>query len=49
MPVIFSIFFVIFPAGLCLYSVINSGVSLAQQRYLYKKTGVLSPTSAGGE
>ena len=49
MPVIFSIFFVIFPDGLCLYSVINSGVSLAQQRYLYKKTGVLSPTSAGGE
>ena len=49
MPVIFSIFFVIFPAGLCLYSVINSGVSLAQQRYLYKKTGVLSSTSAGGE
>ena len=49
MPVIFSIFFVIFPAGLCLYSVINSGVSLAQQRYLYKKTGVLSSISAGGE
>lgn len=41
MPVVFSVFFLIFPAALCLYSVINSGVSLAQQRYLYKKHGVL--------
>ena len=41
MPVIFSVFFVIFPSGLCLYSVVNSGFSLAQQRYLYKKTGAL--------
>ena len=41
MPVIFSVFFVIFPCGLCLYSVVNSGFSLAQQRYLYKKTGAL--------
>jgi len=31
-----------------LYSVINSGVSLAQQRYLYKKTGVLGSADAGG-
>ena len=28
MPVMFSFMFVIFPAGLCLYSVVNSGVSL---------------------
>jgi YidC/Oxa1 family membrane protein insertase len=41
MPVIFSVFFVIFPSGLCLYSVVNSGFSLAQQRYLYKKTGAM--------
>jgi YidC/Oxa1 family membrane protein insertase len=48
MPVIFSIFFFIFPAGLCLYSVINSGFSLGQQRYLYRKTGALDGVGAGG-
>ena len=48
MPVVFSIFFFIFPAGLCLYSVINSGFSLGQQRYLYKKTGVLGDAGSGG-
>ena len=42
-----SIFFFVFPAALCLYSVINSGVSLGQQRYLYKKHGVLGDTQAG--
>jgi YidC/Oxa1 family membrane protein insertase len=47
MPIVFSIFFLIFPAALCLYSVINSGVSLAQQRYLYKKHGVLSDPLGG--
>ena len=41
MPIMFAVFFVIFPAGLCLYSVVNAGVSLVQQRYLYKKLGVL--------
>ena len=48
MPVVFSIFFFVFPAALCLYSVINSGVSLAQQRYLYKKHGVLEDVPGGG-
>jgi YidC/Oxa1 family membrane protein insertase len=48
MPVVFSIFFFIFPAGLCLYSVVNSGFSLGQQRYLYKKTGVLGDVGSGG-
>ena len=48
MPVAFSIFFFIFPAGLCLYSVVNSGFSLGQQRYLYKKTGVLGDVGSGG-
>ena len=48
MPVVFSIFFFVFPAALCLYSVINSGVSLGQQRYLYKKHGVLGDTQVGG-
>lgn len=39
MPVMFSFMFVIFPAGLCLYSVVNSGVSLVQQKIIYKKYG----------
>jgi YidC/Oxa1 family membrane protein insertase len=43
MPVMFSFMFVIFPAGLCLYSVVNSGVSLIQQKIIYKKLG------AGGD
>ena len=41
MPVMFGVFFLFFPAGLCLYSVVNSGVSLVQQRYLYRKLGAL--------
>ena len=48
MPVFFSVFFIVFPAALCLYSVINSGVSLGQQRYLYKKHGVLGTTYIRG-
>ena len=48
MPVMFSVFFVIFPAGLCLYSVVNAGVSLVQQRYLYNKLGVLGDTYVRG-
>ena len=47
MPVAFSVLFFIFPAALCLYSVINTGVSLVQQRYLYKKHGVLGDTQVG--
>ena len=45
MPIMFAVFFVIFPAGLCLYSVVNAGVSLVQQRYLYSKLGVLGDPS----
>ena len=41
MPIMFAVFVVSFPDGLCLYSVVNAGVSLVQQRYLYKKLGVL--------
>ena len=41
MPIMFSVMFVIFPAALALYSVVNAGVSLIQQRYLYSKLGVL--------
>ena len=39
MPVMFSIFFVIFPSALALYSVANGAFSLFQQRLLYKKLG----------
>jgi len=41
MPVMFSILFIFFPAALCLYTVVNTGVQLAQQSYLYKKQGAL--------
>ena len=44
---VIGLFFFVFPAALCLYSVINSGVSLGQQRYLYKKHGVLGDTQVG--
>jgi YidC/Oxa1 family membrane protein insertase len=39
MPVLLSVFFIVFPSSLALYSVVNSGVSLLQQRYLYSKHG----------
>jgi YidC/Oxa1 family membrane protein insertase len=45
MPIMFSLMFVIFPAALALYSVVNAGVSLIQQRYLYSKLGVLGDPS----
>jgi len=41
MPVMFSVFFLFFPAALCLYTVVNTGVQLAQQSYLYKQQGAL--------
>lgn len=39
MPIVFSVFFVIFPSALALYSVVNGVFSLMQQRYLYKQVG----------
>jgi YidC/Oxa1 family membrane protein insertase len=48
MPIMFSVMFVIFPAALALYSVVNAGVSLIQQRYLYSKLGVLGDPSNKG-
>ena len=39
MPVMFSVFFVIFPSALALYSVANGAFSLFQQRLLYKRLG----------
>ncbi len=42
MPVMFSVMFIFFPAALCLYTVVNSAVQLAQQTYLYKQQGALN-------
>ncbi len=36
MPVVFGLFFVIFPAGLVLYWVVSNIISLAQMVYIYK-------------
>ena len=36
-----SVLFIFFPAALCLYTVVNTGVQLAQQSYLYKQQGAL--------
>ena len=44
MPVMFSVFFLFFPAALCLYTVVNTGVQLGQQTYLYKQQGALNTT-----
>ena len=42
MSVMFSVLFIFFPAALCLYTVVNSAVQLAQQTYLYKQQGALN-------
>jgi len=50
MPVMIAVIFVIMPAGLVLYSVANSAISLVQQRAMYKKYGAsdFSGPGAGG-
>ena len=45
MPIMIAGIFVIMPAGLVLYSVANSGISLLQQKYMYRKFGA---SSSGG-
>ena len=49
MPVMIAAIFIIMPAGLVLYSVANSAISLVQQRAMYKKYGAsdLSGPGAG--
>jgi YidC/Oxa1 family membrane protein insertase len=37
MPVIFSVVFFFFPAGLVLYSVVNNILSITQQWYITRK------------
>jgi len=41
MPIMFSVFFVFMPAALGLYMVVNTGVQLLQQTYMYKKSNAL--------
>ena len=37
MPIMFTILFLFFPAGLVLYWLVNNLLSLAQQTYVYRK------------
>jgi YidC/Oxa1 family membrane protein insertase len=46
MPLIFGGFMLMTPAGLCVYMLVNSIVSVLQQKYLNKKLGV-SGSAAG--
>lgn len=46
MPLIFGAFMITTPAGLCVYMLVNSIVSVIQQQYLNKKLGV--PGAAAG-
>ena len=46
MPLIFGAFMLTTPAGLCVYMLVNSIVSVLQQQYLNKKLGV-SGSAAG--
>ena len=41
MPVAFSVMFFFFPAGLVLYSIVNNGLSIAQQWYITRKIGAV--------
>jgi len=47
MPVMIAAIFIIMPAGLVLYSVANSAISLVQQRAMYKKFGASDFTGPG--
>jgi YidC/Oxa1 family membrane protein insertase len=40
MPVIFGVFMLLLPAGLNIYMVVNSAVSIAQQYFLNRKLGL---------
>jgi len=40
MPVVFSVFFFFFPAGLVLYWLVNNILSIAQQWVINKRLGV---------
>jgi YidC/Oxa1 family membrane protein insertase len=41
LPLIFTVFFAFFPAGLVLYWVVNNALSIAQQWYITRKLGAL--------
>jgi YidC/Oxa1 family membrane protein insertase len=48
MPLMIAGIFVIMPSGLVLYSVANSGISLVQQRAMYKKYGAPNSNNEPG-
>jgi len=48
MPLIIAGVFVIMPSGLVLYSVANSGISLVQQKAMYKKYGAPNSNNEPG-
>ena len=48
MPLIIAGVFVIMPSGLVLYSVANSGISLVQQKAMYKKYGAPNSNNESG-
>jgi YidC/Oxa1 family membrane protein insertase len=37
LPIVFTVFFAFFPAGLVLYWVVNNAISIAQQYYITRK------------
>jgi YidC/Oxa1 family membrane protein insertase len=41
LPVVFTVFFAFFPAGLVLYWVVNNVISISQQYYITKKIEAL--------
>ena len=47
MPILFTVLFVFFPAGLVLYWLVNNILSLAQQWYITRKIEAASATSSG--
>jgi YidC/Oxa1 family membrane protein insertase len=49
MPVIFTVFFAFFPAGLVLYWVTNTGLSIAQQWYINKIVHEEAAARKGGK
>jgi len=46
LPIVFTVFFVFFPAGLVLYWVTNGALGLLQQWYMMKKHGEPAPRPA---
>jgi len=46
MPIMFTVLFLFFPAGLVLYWLVNNVLSIAQQQYIYKQVEKNLPTKS---